>query len=132
MSLSNNKKTIVILTAVILVLLVAVVFIMSRGTAKATDMAGHYKVESVDSEGGSGITAEELENMENLQMTMSLDLYEDNTGTLDLFGQIVELTYDPKKLTVTIEEQEVPFTYEEGKITIEQDGTKMVFARNKQ
>ena len=76
---------------------------------------------------GHTTTKEDLEALKKLGFEVKLDMREDKTGTLSLFGEDTELTYDSKN--ITIKEESAPYTFEDNKISMEQNGSKLVFEK---
>lgn len=91
------------------------------------DVAGNYLVVSM--EGEETLSTEDLELMKEMGLTVGLELRSDGTGEMDLFGQPLELSFDTVGMTIEMEGQEVPFTYENGTITLKQSTGDMVFER---
>lgn len=89
-------------------------------------MAGKYKLVEMTAEGES-YGEEELTALEAFGMTITLELREDGTGVMDIYGEQSELTYDSQNITV--DGEKTPFTKSGDKITFEQDDTKMVFEK---
>ena len=83
--------------------------------------AGYYKLASMEADG-------EVTNgavFEALGMDIFLVMNEDGTGQLCLFGMGVDITWDDDAFTADGESTE--YTYDEGSITMESEGSKLVF-----
>lgn len=91
---------------------------------------GPYIITELYSE-EDGDLSEELTAMAAIGMTPTLTIDEDGVGVLDFFGESETLYFDFDKMTVTDEEgeTEIPFSYEYGRITLEQEGATMVISR---
>lgn len=83
--------------------------------------AGYYKLATMDND-GEVINASILEMM---GMQVFLVLNEDNSGQLVLFGMGMELTWDDD--VFTIESESSPYTYDEGSISLEAEGSALTF-----
>ncbi|MCR5735787.1 MAG: hypothetical protein K6G22_14365 [Lachnospiraceae bacterium] len=87
--------------------------------------AGYYKM-TVYIEDGKD--SEDYAMLYEMGAYMYLVLNEDGTGVMDLLGDADDLEWD--ETMITFEDTEPSeYTYEDGKITIEEDETKMVFER---
>lgn len=91
-----------------------------------TRLVGNYNL--------TGLYANGEDQSANLQFmestfgaTATMELRDDGTGTMELFGEPVNFTYDKDKLVIN--DQENPFTYKDGAITFESDGTTLTFTK---
>lgn len=94
----------------------------NSGTADKDSIVGYYKITELVVEGeamGSDMLA--AIGMDGCYILFN----EDGTGRIR-FDNESEFTYDDKNLTVDGDAQ--PYTFEDGKVTIELEGTKMVFS----
>ncbi len=91
---------------------------------------GPYVMVGIASEEEGDMT-EQLAILAALDMAPTLTIDEDGKGELELFGEKLVMTFDFEAMTFTSEEDEeaVPFIYENGKLTLEQDGNSLQFAR---
>ena len=62
-----------------------------------------------------------------LGMEMTLTLNEDGTGTMDAMGESINITWSDGK--ITNEGESIPFSVDGDKLTMEEDGTQLVFTR---
>ena len=95
-----------------------------------TGIIGKYKIVEIrDSEGDM---TSELEKMEELGLTIIMELKEGGTGTMNAFGDNMEFTYDDKYFIIDSDKSEYSVD-SEGRITIqdseENGGTTMVFEK---
>lgn len=101
----------------------------------AADLSGSYEIETIEAaeEGSTDtLSADDIELMKFKELSLTLELAPDGTGVIDYFGDPMELTYNTETMTVTIDGEDCPFRYEDGKVTIEQNGSEMIFAPAKQ
>ena len=80
---------------------------------------GTYRITYMDA-GGESISGEELALMESLGLTVRLELYEDGTGYLVVFGEETELRWNDTYLLVEGEPAE--YTYDGRTLNILSDG----------
>lgn len=122
----NNKSLIIciIIAVVVVALAIGGYFVFYRGNNN--NIAGQYELYEMTS-GDESYTNEELESLKALGLKVTLELKEDHTGTLDLFGENMELTYDNKNMIVDGKAE--PYTVKDDKITLEQEGEKLVFQK---
>lgn len=121
----NLKVLIAIMLAIALLLVAVIIGTVRDGGVEPADITGSYELEAVEGNGDTG----NLENMKSLGMTITLDVREDGTATMDLAGQRTEITYDADDMTMNIDGSTIPFRYKDDKLRIEQNGLTMVFAR---
>ena len=62
-----------------------------------------------------------------LGMSITMELKADKTGVIDLMGETENLTYDDAYITV--DGDKTPYTFENNRITLQEDDTKMVFQK---
>lgn len=123
---SNNKGVMIgIVIAAVIVLLVIGYFVFGKSIL-LKNLVGYYELYEMSS-GDQNYSHEDLESLKTLGLNVSLELREDKTGTLSLFGDTMELTYDGKNMTVDGESS--PYSVKDGKISLEQDGEKLVFEK---
>lgn len=123
----NNKWIIIsIVIASVVVLLLAGYFLFNKGVLERKNIVGYYELYEMTS-GDQSYSNEEIKNLQNLGLHVSLELKEDKTGKLEYFGQTMDLTYDNKNMTV--EGKSSPYKVEKDKVSMEQDGDKLVFQK---
>lgn len=129
--ITKNKKVIIIviiiITAILLITGSYFLFIKNIIVGNTKNIAGYYELYEMSSE-ENNYTYDELQSLKNLGLIVTLELNEDKTGKLNMFGETKDLTYDNKKMTVD-EEESTPYKEEDGKISMKQDGEKLVFQK---
>lgn len=95
--------------------------------AEEDGIVGVYKAVDFTGEDAEGSSDEELEMMQALISKMKLELREDGTGTMDVFGQGTEIEWDDKNITIEGEAQ--PYTWEDGVLTMEDDEASIIFKK---
>ena len=124
-----KKRNITVLVAAAVVLLVIIAIIAVRcGRTDAKDIVGTYEIVSVEGEDNS-LSADDIEQMKDMDLTMTLDVRDDATAVMDVFGEKTEITYDLGDKTMEIDGQKVPFTYEDKQLEIKQNGSVMIFKK---
>ena len=91
--------------------------------ALADTAAGDWELVSM-SYSGMTLGKEELDNSD---ITMTLSLLEDGTGTMEYDGSVYELTWDGS--SITTDGVADSYTLEDGVLTIANEDTEMVFTR---
>ena len=91
--------------------------------ALADTAAGDWELVSMSY---SGMTLGK-EDLDNSDITMTLSLFEDGTGTMEYDGLIYELTWDGS--SITTDGVADSYTLEDGVLTIANEDTEMVFTR---
>ncbi len=95
--------------------------------ADVVSLAGSYKMTRYVI-GGQDYT-DDLTTFDLLNMRPTLEIDEDNVGTLDMFDEKQELRFDPEAMTVTSTEDDetVPFTLDNGVISFTLNASEMAF-----
>lgn len=123
----NNKGLIIgIVIVAVVALIIAGYYAFSKVTLPGKNIAGYYELYEMSSD-DENYSHEDLEALKALGLSVTLELREDKTGTLELFGEEMELTYDGGNMIV--DGESAPYTVEDDKISMEQDGEKLVFQK---
>lgn len=128
---NKNKKIIVatVIIAAIILIVVAVSFCVSNNGLNALinkNIEGYYEIYEINAN-DTNYSNEEIQSLKKLGLKGSLELKEDKTGILDMFGQRKELTYDNSKMTVNGEL--IPYKVEGDKIILKQEGEEQIFKK---
>ena len=91
-------------------------------------IAGDYRLIEMIDETGKDVT-EDLSMLEEHGKTVSLTLNEDGSGLLNMFGEENEVTWT--EAFVNLNGQDIPLTFEEGKLTISDTEGKTVLVFTK-
>ena len=121
----ENKNKIII-AAVAIIAVIAIVAIIVLPKMKMNKMVGTYELVEM-SRGDQTYDKSTLDQMKAYGMSATLELKKDGKGSIDLFGEKGEVTYDKKNITV--EGDKASYTFKDNKLTIEKDGIKMVFEK---
>jgi hypothetical protein len=101
------------------------------GGDAAKNYVGDWKLTGME-ENGEATSAEDLKLMEDMGLTITLSVKEDKSFLLNVMGEEMSGTWEAKsasEATFTVEGQSVPATLANGVLTLEQDGTKMMFEK---
>ena len=98
----------------------------SIASVDGSNPVGTYKIISMVQEDES-VDEDTLKQMEAAGMICTLKLAADGNGNIDIFGDINEFTWADGKIKV--DENEVPFTLEDGILSMEADGASMTFRK---
>ena len=124
----NGKKWLVaiIVVAIVAVLAATGVFVYAKFFA-SPNIAGTYELTGMESNGEDQSAS--LGVLKGLGLEATLELKEDKTGKLNLFGDESDVTYD--KDQITIDDGTAKYNYKDGTITLEENGTKLIFSVKK-
>ena len=123
---NNNILIIGIIIGVVAVLLIAGLVLFKTGFFGNKDATGYYELYEMTTEDTS-YSNEDLESLKKLGLKVSLELRNDKTGTIDLFGKTMEVTFDKKNLT--IDGDNAPYKVENDKLSMEYQNEKLVFQK---
>ena len=113
-----------------LILAAALLFALGGTGALAVDaeeIVGTYTLTGFDD--GETDSEAMMEALQALGMSATLEIREDGSAVLDLFGSTMELEFDFEAETATAEGDAVPFTFEDGVLEISSDGASMTFTQ---
>ncbi len=116
----------IIIAAIIAVLAASGFFIYTKFFA-APNISGTYELTGMESDGED--QSDSITVLKGLGLKATLELKEDKTGKLDLFGDSSDITYDKEK--INIDGNAAGYSYKDGTLTIEENGTKLIFTINR-
>ena len=87
--------------------------------------AGKYNLVGMVQDGGT-IATKDLVTMADLGFEMYIDLKEDGTGELNMYGESVEITWDDKG--ITSQEQEIPYEWDGRYLVLTEGDTSITFS----
>ena len=111
-----------IIIAAVVAVAAAVICFFCFGRA---NVVGSYELTGIERNGEDQSSS--LDILEGLGMTASLELKDDKTGELDLFGEKTPLTFDGNQITMNGVSTE--FTYKDGQLSLENNGAKLTFTK---
>lgn len=123
---NNNILIIGIIIGVVAVLIIAGLVLFKTGLFGNKDATGYYELYEMTTEDTS-YSREDLESLKKLGLKVSLELRNDKTGTINLFGKTMEVTFDKKNLT--IDGDNAPYKVENDKLSMEYQNEKLVFQK---
>ena len=113
----------IIITAVVAVAAAVVCFICFGGP----NLAGTYTLTGIERDGedqSSGIGI-----LESFGKKATLELRDDKTGEMDLFGEKSEIKYDKNQITIN-EKDTTDYEYKDGKFSTVINGAKLTFTKD--
>lgn len=118
------KRTVKALLA--MALIAAMLFALVACGGSKSDIVGTWKLSSMEEDG----EAVDLNSLEELGLACTLKVKSDGTAVLDLFGDTTDLKWEDGKMWAAGEEDSaIPYKLSGGKLTLEQDGEKLVFKK---
>lgn len=126
---SGKKGTIIgisIAGVVVIAIAVTLVVLINNGVFTKLDITGTYSLVGMK-DGERTYTKDDLQLLKSFGLTVSLELREDKTGTLNLFGDKTEFTYDSKNLIM--DGEKTPYTLNDNEITMEHNGSSLTFSK---
>ena len=78
---------------------------------------------------GINLTREQIDSMKAVGITATLEIKDDGTAAMDVFGEKVELTYDLRKMTFSCNGKEEKFTFADDVVAFNNEGRKLEFTR---
>ena len=110
--------------ALIIAMLIGIIILNKIDNSSIKIMVGHYKMTTLIYEDGK---EENVEQLEELGLTVTLELSEDGTGTIDIFGETNKLTYNENNIIV--EGETSLYTFENDTITMQQKGVTLILTK---
>ena len=125
----NSKKLLVLGFIIAIILIIATVIgirMLNKSDNYSTkEMVGDYKMTTLIYEDGE---EDNVEQLESLGLIVTLELREDGTGTIDIFGEINELTYNENNITLKGEKSS--YVFQNNTISIQQEGGTLILTKN--
>lgn len=90
------------------------------------DIVGRYEITAVVTE-GKETADEDLALLKDRGLNCTLDLNPDGTGTLDLFGEERDLTWDNE--TISTAEKTMPYTIQENQLILTDGDSSLTFSQ---
>ncbi len=120
--------------AVVATVAVASVALLGGCASKSDDASfvGDWKLVAMESENEEdSVSAEDLALMEEMGLSISLEVKEDGKASMTMFDEPMEGTWkaDGKNLTFTFEGESLPGTLEGDELSFTQDDMRMVFKK---
>ena len=123
----NFTVPIIAVIAVAFVVIISLGCILYKiGSSGEKNIVGYYELYEMSSNSRS-YTNEQLKKLKELGLIVTLELREDKTGTIDLFGEKKDLTYDKKNMT--IDGKSASYKIENEKIIMEDEENRLVFEK---
>ena len=97
-------------------------------TVLREELSGSYLLVSLFTP-GEEISAETLAGIHRLGIPLSLTLQEDGSAELLIFDQKTQLQVDLDRMLITAEGLRLPFFYQNGKLTVQEDRSYLVFEK---
>lgn len=98
------------------------------GDIDTSAFIGHWKLTGV--EGMEGVTTSDLATLEDYGLVCTLDINEDGSCKLDLFEEVSDGTWKASsstKVEFSFDGDTETGTLDSGKLTMEEDGEKLIF-----
>jgi FtsP/CotA-like multicopper oxidase with cupredoxin domain len=113
-----------------ILLAVALVFTLSVGALAADEdeIPGSYTLYNMD-DGSGEDNSEAIAALAAMGMTGTLEIREDGSAVLDLFGETIDLEFDFEKETVIFVDDVLDYDYEDGYLTFGDDEATFVFTK---
>ena len=121
------KKMVALLLIAVLVFALTACSGGGGGAASKPSPVGTYTLSGME-EDGEATSQEDLDLLASLGLTVTLDIKEDGTGSINLFGEEMEFTWDEDNIIVDGEKQ--AYTFDGTTFTMENEGTKMSFTKD--
>ena len=115
-----------IIIGIVLVLIILVGGFLTYKRSNSKQLVGKYELIEMKTDDNE-FSKDDFDSLKDLNMTAILELKDDKTGVLEIFGNVKNLTYDDK--TITIDDSDSFYYYSDNKLTIEDKGEKLVFEK---
>lgn len=118
-----------ILTFIVSLLIAVTLTACSSGDY--ADIAGTYELTKMEASGQTVTPDDEIWKTATGGKSATMNLKDDGSCSVDLFGQTGDGSFkvNDTTVTITIENDPQDFTLEDGNLTVEMSGTKMIFEK---
>lgn len=120
-----TKRKKILVGICFLVVFIIVIILIIINTFKNNMLGNYYLIKMT--ENGTFIGLDDTRNFRILGYSADIEIRKDKTATLDFFGKTLKLTYDKEKMFS--KDEEMPYTYEDGVLTLEKNGNTYVFEK---
>ncbi len=114
----------------ILITFLFVLTLVSCGSVNKSKIVGTYELSKAEGVGIS-LTQEQIDSMKAIGLTATLEIKDDNTAVMDIFGEKLDFTYDLRKMVFTYEDKDEKFTFDGEKIAFNNEGRALEFTKIK-
>lgn len=130
MKTMNFKRKIVL---VLMACMLAACFTLvgCGGGGGAADFVGDWKLTEMV-EDGEAMSGDDLELMEEMGLTFGLTINDDGSAVIDMFGETLDGTWEAagdSAVDLTFEGETLQAKMVDGKVVLEEGGSKMVFSK---
>ena len=102
--------------------------LVSCSAVRKSDLVGTYDLVSITG-GGMNLTEEQVDAMEAIGMTSTLEIREDDTAIMDIYGTQTRYGYQISKMIFTADGKNTKFRFDGSRITIEAGSATIVFEK---
>ena len=102
----------------------------NNGPDMIDELKGEYELlysEAVNEE--DSISKEDMELLKSLGYNITLAFYDDRTGELKIFDEIIELKYNPKTNTIESDDAVINFELNDNQLTLIQENETLYFIK---
>ena len=121
----NLTTGIVVSIILIIAIIIGIVLLNKNNNSSLKNIAGDYKMTSLTYEDGE---EENVEKLEKLGFTVTLELKEDGTGLINIFGEMKEISYNSENMTIDGEILE--YNFKNNSISMQIEGSNIILVKN--
>lgn len=126
------KKILATIVALASAMALSFVLVGCGGGGAQQTIAGDWELYEITGDASSAATHEDVQSLADMGMTVNMTLNEDGTGTMDMFGEQMDLTWETTDdgFSISIQGDAAPATLtEDGNLSVDAgDGSALVFA----
>lgn len=111
-----------------IVTILFVLLLVSCSTVNKSKLVGNYELSRAEGV-GINLTQTQIDSMKALGLTATLEVKDDGTATMELFGEKMDFTYDLKKMIFSYNGKDEKFTFDGEKIAFNNEGRKLEFTK---
>lgn len=100
----------------------------SDGIVSVLDLVGSYELKTMAGS-ENDISDADIELMKSLDLVVALDIYDDGTAYMDVYGEELELSYDADRMVVMMDGRECSFTYNNNLFELVEGESTMTFEK---
>ena len=126
-----SKKVLIAVFACVCALCVALVGCTDEKAAAKAAFSGTWDLVEL-TQGEEVTSSQDLDTLRNLGLEVFLNLNEDNTAALVMFGEALDGKWEATSKTegtLTLEDQTITMKIADSKLTLEQQGSKLTFQK---
>ena len=123
----RNKRIIALILVSIMLFTLVACSSNGGGTKDKPSPVGTYTLTGMENE-GKATSEEDLKLLEELGLTVTAEFKDDGTGSINMFGEIMDFTWDDSN--IVMDEATQAYEFDGTTLTMEENESKLIFVKD--